>query len=140
MNDELSANITIRRTQIVDTDRPATAPADAAMTATPVAAPAADGAAAAGVDAGVGAGDAQTVINDDDNPLANLDGQDTATERAIQDEETPLGSGTEEGAGMNTVAMAVGIGLAALAGAAILFWWIRRRKRDQQSAAQSIDA
>lgn len=140
VNDELSANITIRRTQIVDTDRPATAPADAAMTATPVAAPAADGAAAAGVDAGVGAGDAQTVINDDDNPLANLDGQDTATERAIQDEETPLGSGTEEGAGMNTVAMAVGIGLAALAGAAILFWWIRRRKRDQQSAAQSIDA
>lgn len=109
------------------------------MTAVPVAAPAADGA-AAGVDAGVGAGDAQTVINDDDNPLANLDGQDTATERAIQDEETPLGSGAEEGAGMNTVAIAVGIGLAALAGAAILFWWMRRRKREQQSAAQSIDA
>lgn len=138
VNDELSANITIRRTQIVDTERPATTPAAAAATAVPVAAPAADGA-AAGVDAGVGAGDATAVINDDDNPLANLDGQDTATERAIQDEETPLGAGTEQGAEIPATAVAIGLGVAALAGAALLFWWMRRRKRSEQSAAQSID-
>lgn len=141
VNDEISANITIRRTQIVDTERPAAAADDAAMTAVPVpvAAPAADGAAAPGVDAGVGAGDAQAVINDDDNPLANLGGQDTATERAIQDEETPLGAGTEQEVGSSATAVAIGLGIAALAGAALFFWWIRRRKRNEQAAAQSIN-
>ncbi len=153
VNDELSANITVRRTQIVDTERVQVVPGTTVMTAAPVAAaptdddatpPAADGttpAAPATVDAGVGAGDASTVINDDDNPLANLNGQDTTTERTIVDDENPLYSGLAQdlettGSGM---AIRIATGVALLVAAGIAFWWLRRRNRDK-SATDSMNA
>lgn len=121
VNDELSSQITIRRTQIIDTERVVTVPGTTVMTAAPVAAavPAAapaDAAAPATVDAGVGTGDAAAVINDDDNPLATLGGQDTGTERAIVDDENPLYSGLG------------------------LYWWMRRRKKSEQTATDSMNA
>lgn len=149
VNDELSAQITIRRTQIVDTERVVTVPGTTVMTAAPVAAaPAAEGAAAdatapATVDAGVGTGDAAAVINDDDNPLATLGGQDTGTERAIVDDENPLYSGLAQdvatsGSGM---ALVVATGAVVLVAAGFgLYWWMRRRKKNEQTATDSMNA
>ena len=149
VNDELSAQITIRRTQIVDTERVVTVPGTTVMTAAPVAAaPAAEGAAAdatapATVDAGVGTGDAAAVINDDDNPLATLGGQDTGTERAIVDDENPLYSGLAQdvatsGSGM---ALVVATGAVVLVAAGLgLYWWMRRRKKNEQAATDSMNA
>ena len=149
VNDELSAQITIRRTQIVDTERVVTVPGTTVMTAAPVAAaPAAEGAAAdaaapATVDAGVGTGDAAAVINDDDNPLATLGGQDTGTERAIVDDENPLYSGLAQdvatsGSGM---ALVVATGAVVLVAAGLgLYWWMRRRKKNEQTATDSMNA
>lgn len=149
VNDELSSQITIRRTQIIDTERVVMVPGTTVMTAAPVAAaPAAEGTAAdaevtATVDAGVGTGDAAAVINDDDNPLATLGGQDTGTERAIVDEENPLYSGIAQdvatsGSGMALVAAAGAVVLVA-AGLG-LYWWMRRRKKNEQTATDSMNA
>lgn len=149
VNDELSSQITIRRTQIIDTERVVMVPGTTVMTAAPVAAaPAAEGTAAdaevtATVDAGVGTGDAAAVINDDDNPLATLGGQDTGTERAIVDDENPLYSGIAQdvatsGSGMALVAAAGAVVLVA-AGLG-LYWWMRRRKKNEQTATDSMNA
>lgn len=148
VNDELSSQITIRRTQIIDTERVVTVPGTTVMTAAPVAAavPAAtpaDAAAPATVDAGVGTGDAAAVINDDDNPLATLGGQDTGTERAIVDDENPLYSGLAQdvatsGSGM---ALTVATGAVVLVAAGLgLYWWMRRRKKNEQTATDSMNA
>lgn len=153
VNDQLSSNITVRRTQIVDTERTVIVPGTTVMTAAPVAAtPEAatevvDGAPADGtpavVDAGVGTGDGSTIINDDENPLANLAGQDTGTERTIVDDENPLYSGLAHdmetsGSGM-AIATATAVTLL-VAGGIALFWWMRRRRSNQQTATNSIDA
>lgn len=138
VNDELSSQITIRRTQIIDTERVVTVPGTTVMTAAP-----ADAAAPATVDAGVGTGDAAAVINDDDNPLATLGGQDTGTERAIVDDENPLYSGLAQdmatsGSGM---ALAVATGAVVLVAAGLgLYWWMRRRKKSEQTATDSMNA
>lgn len=148
VNDELSSQITIRRTQIIDTERVVTVPGTTVMTAAPVAAAApaaapADAAAPATVDAGVGTGDAAAVINDDDNPLATLGGQDTGTERAIVDDENPLYSGLAQdvatsGSGM---ALVVATGAVVLVAAGLgLYWWMRRRKKNEQTATDSMNA
>lgn len=149
VNDELSSQIVVRRTQIVDTERQVTVPGTTVMTAAPVAAapaaaPAATPEAApATVDAGVGTGDAQAIINDDDNPLANLGGQDTGTERAIVDDENPLYSGLAQdvatsGSGM---ALTVATGAVVLVAAGLgLYWWMRRRKKNEQTATDSMNA
>lgn len=148
VNDELSSQITIRRTQIIDTERVVTVPGTTVMTSAPVAAAApaagpADAAAPATVDAGVGTGDAAAVINDDDNPLATLGGQDTGTERAIVDDENPLYSGLAQdvatsGSGM---ALAVATGAVVLVAAGLgLYWWMRRRKKNEQTATDSMNA
>lgn len=148
VNDELSSQITIRRTQIIDTERVVTVPGTTVMTAAPVAAAApaaapADAAAPATVDAGVGTGDAAAVINDDDNPLATLGGQDTGTERAIVDDENPLYSGLAQdvatsGSGM---ALTVATGAVVLVAAGLgLYWWMRRRKKNEQTATDSMNA
>ena len=149
MNDELSSQITIRRTQIIDTERVVMVPGTTVMTAAPVAAaPAAEGTAAdaeapATVDAGVGTGDAAAVINDDDNPLATLGGQDTGTERAIVDDENPLYSGLAQ----DVATFGSGMALVAAAGAVVLvaaglglYWWMRRRKKNEQTATDSMNA
>ena len=126
-----------------------TVPGTTVMTAAPVAAaPAAEGAAAdatapATVDAGVGTGDAAAVINDDDNPLATLGGQDTGTERAIGDDENPLYSGLAQdvatsGSGMALV-VATGAIVLVVAGLGI-YWGMRRRKKNEQTATDSMNA
>ena len=149
VNDELSSQIVVRRTQIVDTERPVTVPGTTVMTAAPVAAapaaaPAATPEAApATVDAGVGTGDAQAIINDDDNPLANLGGQDTGTERAIVDDENPLYSGLAQDVEMNGAGPAIAIAAvaaAAVAAGILLFWWRRQRKKQELTATDTIDA
>lgn len=153
VNDELSPQITIRRTQIIDTERVVTVPGTTVMTAAPVlaAAPAAEGAAAdaadatapAAIDAGIGTGDAEAVINDDDNPLATLGGQDTTTERTIVDDENPLYSGLVQdvatsGSG-TALHVATGAIVLVVAGLGI-YWWMRRRKKNEQTATDSMNA
>ena len=159
VNDELSANITIRRTQIVETERPSATPAQtlnaAPVTTTIVNAPAgeaaeggddaggADAAAPTGIDVGVGTGDGETIINDDDNPLANMAGQDTATERTIVDDENPLYSGLAQDATAlgSSMAMAVAAGVIVLVGVGIfLYGWMRRRRKEDQTATDSMNA
>ena len=123
------------------------------MTAAPVlaAAPAAEGAAAdaadatapAAIDAGIGTGDAEAVINDDDNPLATLGGQDTTTERTIVDDENPLYSGLVQdvatsGSG-TALHVATGAIVRVVAGLGI-YWWMRRRKKNEQTATDSMNA
>lgn len=155
VNDKLNAQVVIRRTQIVDTERVVTVPGTTVMTAAPVAAaPATPAAPAEGatetgtiptptaIDAGVGAGDGQTIINDDDNPLANLNGQDTSTERTIVDDENPLYSGLAQdveasGAGM-TIGVATGVAVLLAAGVA-LWWWTRRRKKEDLAAEDGMN-
>lgn len=148
INDELSSNITVRRTQIVDTERVVAVPGTTIMTAAPVAtatteAPTAEGTPEAApatpptIDTGVGTGDAEAIINDDDNPLANMAGQDTATERTIVDDENPLYSGLAQdpaatGSGM-AIAAATGVGVL-VAGGIALFWWMRRRRQNEHAA------
>lgn len=153
VNDELSPQITIRRTQIIDTERVVTVPGTTVMTAAPVlaAAPAAEGAAAdaadatapAAIDAGIGTGDAEAVINDDDNPLATLGSQDTTTERTIVDDENPLYSGLVQdvatsGSG-TALHVATGAIVLVVAGLGI-YWWMRRRKKNEQTATDSMNA
>lgn len=151
VNDELSAQITIRRTQIVDTERVVTVPGTTVMTAAPVlaAAPAAEGEAAAdatapaAIDAGVGTGDAATVINDDDNPLTNMAGQDTTTERTIVDDENPLYSGLVqdvETSGSGTALYVASGAIVLLAAGLALYWWTRRRKKSEPAVNDSTNA
>lgn len=138
VDDDLSAPIVVNRTQIIETERTVAVPGTTVLTAAPVAVPAAPGdagaaaptAAPATVDAGVGAGDGATIINDDDNPLASPDGNDTTTERTIADNENPLAApGGEEGAGALAPAVGFAVGAAVLAVAALIaFLWWRRRK------------
>ena len=90
----------------------------------------------------MGAGDGQTVINDDDNPLANLNGQDTSTERTIADDENPLYSGLAQdveasGAGM-TIGVATGVAVLLAAGV-VLWWWTRRRKKEDLAAEDGMN-
>ena len=119
VNDTINANRTIVRTQIIETTLGGGAGTIDA-TITPV-----DDAAAPG-DAGVGAGDGTVIINDDDNPLANNAGQDTTTERTIEDNENPLASGA---LAQNPFAMA-GIVLAVLAVIGVdAYLFIRRRNK-----------
>lgn len=152
VNDVLSSNITIQRTQIIDTERVVTVPGTTVVTAAPAtttvtegapagaapagaagAAGAAGGAGAAApttIDAGVGAGDGAAVIGDDATPLANNEGVTTGEER-IADDANALASGVEPGSemGAGTVAGIVLslVALAALGTAAFL--WLRWRKK-----------
>ncbi|MEE0704883.1 MAG: MucBP domain-containing protein [Adlercreutzia sp.] len=152
VNDVLSSNITIQRTQIIDTERVVTVPGTTVVTAAPAtttvtegapagaapagavgAAGAAGGAGAAApttIDAGVGAGDGTAVIGDDATPLANNEGVTTGEER-IADDANALASGVEPGSemGAGTVAGIVLslVALAALGTAAFL--WLRWRKK-----------
>ena len=80
------------------------------------------------VDAGVGTGDAAAVINDDDNPLATLGGQDTGTERAIVDDENPLYSGFAQ----DVATSGSGMALVAASG--------RRRSRSRRPWPLLVDA
>lgn len=127
VNDTINANTIIDRVQIIQTTLPGTG---GGLTAAPTAVDdAGDGPA---VDAGVGAGDGTVVINDDDNPLANLDGQSTTDERTIAENENPLYSGS----GLNGFAVAgLAIGAIALIGI-VVYFLLRRRKKanDKQSA------
>lgn len=144
VNDVINADTVITRTQIIETERTVTvpgAPVAAVATATPAdavaataagAGVAAEGGAAAVPDAGVGAGDATTVIDDDENPLATLEGQTPAAERTIEDGETPLSAGAQDAAdesGSSALVIAVAavgtLVLAAVAG--LLLWRCRRR-------------
>ena len=119
VNDTINANRTIVRTQIIETTLGGGAGTIDA-TITPV-----DDVAAPG-DAGVGAGDGTVIINDDDNPLANNAGQDTTTERTIEDNENPLASGA---LAQSPFAMA-GIVLAVLAVIGVgAYLFIRRRNK-----------
>lgn len=133
VNDVLNAQTVIQRTQIIDTVRtviiqnpaagaegPAT-PATTGIAATPTTTD--DGT----VDAGVTQGDATAVINDDNNPLANLDGVDTSTERAIEDDATPLAESLQQ-RGIDP-ALSLGLGAAALAVFAILAFIVMRKRR-----------
>ena len=103
----------------------------------------ADAAAPTGIDVGVGTGDGETIINDDDNPLANMAGQDTATERTIVDDENPLYSGLAQDATAlgSSMAMAVAAGVIVLVGVGIfLYGWMRRRRKEDQTATDSMNA
>lgn len=125
VDDVINANTTITRTQIIETTRTVTVPGGGITAApVPVATPVADAPAA---DAGVAPGAGTTIINDDDNPLAGLAGQDTATERSIADNENPLASGA---AGMNWGLIA-GIGFGVIAVAGIVAYALLRRKRNK---------
>lgn len=130
VDDVINANITVTRTQIIETTRTVTVPGGG-ITAVPapVATPVADAPAA---DAGVAPGAGTTIINDDDNPLAGLDGQDTATERSIVDNENPLASGATD----TNWGLIAGIGIGVLAVAGIVAYAVIRRKRtkNEQSA------
>ncbi len=127
-DDTINANTVITRTQIITTTVPGTGGGLTAVM-TPV-----DDAAAGDpdVDTGVGAGDGTVVINDDDNPLANLNGQDTSTERTIEDNENPLASGSN---GIDPFVIG-GVVAGLLAIGVLTYVLIRRRKnaRDEQSA------
>ena len=123
VNDQLNANVTIQRTQIIETPRAAAAgTAGGGITAAPIAA-AATGAALPATDAGVAPGDATTIINDDGNPLASPEGQSTAEQR-IEDDENPLARGPLSNGYLVAGSLA---GLAALF--FLLFWLFRRRKQ-----------
>ena len=145
VNDVLNANTTVRRTQIVNTIQDVAAPAAPATAAAAV--PAAPAGAAAGgaapVPAGVTTGDATTVINDDENPLANLNGQDTATERTIADNETPMASGADLGAGevdSGGMAIAAVLGIIVLAAVGAAFVVMSRKRKEQETATDEIEA
>ena len=130
VDDVINANTTVTRTQIIETTRTVTVPGGGITAApAPIAAPAAGAPAA---DAGVAPGAGTTIINDDDNPLAGLDGQDTATERSIADNENPLASGA---AGMNWGLIAgIGFGVIAVAGIVAYALLRRKRKKNEQNA------
>ncbi|WP_251198237.1 hypothetical protein [Anaerotardibacter muris] len=127
VDDVINAQTMIDRVQIIETTIPGTG---GGLTAAPTEVEdAGDG---PDVDAGVGAGDGTVVINDDDNPLANLDGQDTTTERTIAENENPLASGvTQNGFAIASFA----IGAIALIGI-VAYFLLRRRKQatDNQNA------
>ncbi|MEC4273075.1 hypothetical protein VJ923_07880 [Adlercreutzia sp. R25] len=145
VNDTINADTVIRRTQIIETERVVEVPGEATFTTTVTAAPAVapaagDAAAGAGVpavDAGVGAGDGAVVINDDENPLANAEGVDTATERTVEENENPLASGAadSERAAFGGSAIAVGTLIAALAAVAFAAYLLLGRRKKNESAA-----
>lgn len=149
VNDVINADTVVTRTQIIETERTVTVPGSpvaAVATATPAAtAPVAaggagavaDGGVATAPDAGVTAGDATTVIDDDENPLATLEGQTPAAERTIEDNETPLSSGAqdaanESGSSALVIAAAVAGTLVLAAAAGLLLWRCRRRGNDSE--------
>lgn len=132
VNDTLNANTVIRRTQIIDTYREIIIPG----TTTTLAAPAVVGADGV-VGTGVLPGDGTVIVNDDTNPLAGLDGTDTATERTIEDEENPLASADGFGA-LNWGAVAgICLGIVALAVLCALFFFMKRRKKESDSTTQA---
>lgn len=142
VNDELNANVTVQRVQIIDTERVVTVPGTTVITAAPTTTVVAEGegAPATAVDLGVGAGDGTAVIGDEATPLATMEGQTTGDERVIEDNENPLSAGAEPGSefGVNTLA---GIALSAAALAALgaaLFLWLRWRKK--KPADESTEA
>lgn len=138
VNDTINAQVVIRRTQIINSERVNTLPvtgaaaapaqagtAPAAAAATPVATGVTAGTPA---DAGVTPGDGTVVVNDDGNPLANLEGQDTASER-VEDDANPLARG-----GAMTTGIIAG-SLAALAALGLLaFWFFKRKKKDDETS------
>ena len=127
IDDAINANTVVTRTQIIETTLPGTGGGlSAAMTPIDAATDDPD------VDAGVGAGDGTVLINDDDNPLANFNGQDTSTERTIEDNENPLASGNH---GPDPLVIVGAIGALLVVGI-LTFVLIRRRKRahDELSA------
>lgn len=142
VNDELNANVTVQRVQIIDTERVVTVPGTTVITAAPTATVVAEGDAAPAttVDLGVGAGDGTAVIGDEATPLATLEGQTTGDERVIEDNENPLSAGVEPGSelGVNAIAgIALSVAAIAALGAA-LFLWLRWRK--QKPAGESTEA
>ncbi len=135
VNDVLNANTVINRVQVIDTPLAPTTTTIAA-TATPAAGTPAT------VETGVTAGDGTAVITDDATPLANLDGEDTATERAIADNENPLAQAAAvEGSAYDPLPMMVGItgGIAGLIAvlAAIYMLRLRRREQDELNSIRS---
>lgn len=157
VNDVLNANTTVRRTQIIDTERVVTVPGTTVITAAPAtttaeapaegAAAGADAAGAAGagaapattvVDAGVGAGDGTAVIGDDGTPLANNEGVTTGEER-IADDANPLAAGVEPGSELSASTVA-GLALTLVALAALgaaTYLCVRWRKK---TATDRFDA
>lgn len=112
--------------QIIDTDVPGTG---GGITAAPTAIEdAPDGAPLA--EAGVAPGDGTVIINDDDNPLANLDGQDTSTERVIEENENPLAFAPD---GPGGLAIAGIIASALIVIGIVAFLFLRRRKSNQEN-------
>lgn len=142
VNDELNANVTVQRVQIIDTERVVTVPGTTVITAAPATTVVDEegGAPTTTVDLGVGAGDGTAVIGDEATPLATMEGQTTGDERVIEDNENPLTAGAEPGSelGINAIA---GIALSAAALAALgaaLFLWLRWRKK--KPAGESPEA
>lgn len=127
VNDTLNANTVIRRTQIIDTYRYEVVPGTAL--AAPVAVDA-DGTA----DTGILPGDGTVIVNDDENPLANLAGEDTATERILEDE-NPLASGWGTVFGWPTL-LGIGLGVI-LAALCARFYFVRKRKKESDSTTQA---
>lgn len=137
VDDVISANTVITNTQIIETVLPGTG---GTITAGPTLiedipgdVPLADVAGVAGgdailADAGVTPGDGTVVINDDDNPLANLAGQDTATERTIEENENPLASFASISS-----AIAGGAAIALVIIGLVAFFLLRRRKKANES-------
>lgn len=145
VNDVLNARVVINRTQIITTNRPATLPDTGGTAAGPAAAgtaPVAGAAAtpvAAGItagtpaDAGVTPGAGTVVVNDDGNPLANLEGQDTASER-VEDDANPLARGGAMTTGLIAGSLAALVALGLLA-----FWFFKRKKKaDETSDPQNV--
>lgn len=126
VNDNITPNIVITNTQIIQTPLPGTGGGLTAAT-TPIEGADGDGPFA---EAGIAPGDGTVIINDDDNPLANLDGQDTATERAIAENENPLAFGP---GGLSPLAIAgIAVGVLAIIGV-IAFLLVRRRRQSQEN-------
>ena len=143
VDDVLNAQVVIQRTQIIDTVRtviiqnpaqggnPAT-PNTAGVAVTPAVTD--DGT----VDAGLTQGDATAVINDENNPLATLDGTDTSTERAIEDNETPLAESLQQQGINPTIALVGGIALLAVLALCLAFLVIRRHKSNDNAQNHTV--
>lgn len=145
VNDVLSAETTIRRTQIIETERVVEVfeepgrTMDASFVTVLSAAPttiAADGATT--VDMGVSAGDGIAIINDDANPLASLGGVGTAVDRVlIEDDGTPLSAGLTFASELRGVAAGAGA-LALIAAATAFGLWLRRKRGGKTVAEPAV--